>query len=426
MVAGQMQNLIKLLNNILGNTTFSEEKRGTITLPEFRILRARDRELGGLTSFLYDPNVPEDLLELLVRELEQVMHKFINSQNKRIGNGMVKIMGGQLAPTIDEFSRDLVGAAAVLGPERVLTLVFGWVEGEPLRYNRKAMLTGLSIKKSISLVEGVSISELPKSSTELYKLLPPGSQWNIPFQEAGGCTLLSIVCEASPAFFKPTDNLEGSDNLQHKLANGNLPNLTIDNLCEALSLACNNSVSWKYIWSDFQELQEFNSMWGGLSYKVVPKFAKTTSLNCSHLIQVCDIHMVRNNSAVSNPRVDTAISRWIESKQSTNLSDQFIDLRIALEALYLQGDFGELKFRLSTYGAWHLGSDQFERRNIYSTLQKAYDLASKAVHAGLIKNTPDNKNVLSNAQDICRDGILKTIKEGQQPSWTNLILGDVE
>ena len=136
--------------------------------------------------------------------------------------------------------------------------------------------------------------------------------------------------------------------------------------------------------------------------------------------------MVRNNSAVSNPRVDTAISRWIESKQSTNLSDQFIDLRIALEALYLQGDFGELKFRLSTYGAWHLGSDQFERRNIYSTLQKAYDLASKAVHAGLIKNTPDNKNVLSNAQDICRDGILKTIKEGQQPSWTNLILGDVE
>ena len=245
MVAGQMQNLIKLLNNILGNTTFSEEKRGTITLPEFRILRARDRELGGLTSFLYDPNVPEDLLELLVRELEQVMHKFINPQNKRIGNGMVKIMGGQLAPTIDEFSRDLVGAAAVLGPERVLTLVFGWVEGEPLRYNRKAMLTGLSIKKSISLVEGVSISELPKSSTELYKLLPPGSQWNIPFQEAGGCTLLSIVCEASPAFFKPTDNLEGSDNLQHKLANGNLPNLTIDNLCEALSLACNNSVSWK-------------------------------------------------------------------------------------------------------------------------------------------------------------------------------------
>ena len=426
MVAGHMQNLIKLFNHILENSTFSEQKRGTITLREFRILRARDKELGGVTSFLYDPNVPEDLLELLVRELKQVMHKFINPQNNRIGNGLVNIMGGQRTPTIGEFGRDLVGAAAVLGPERVLTLVFSWVEGEPIRYNMKAMLTGLSIKKSILLVEGVSISELPKSSTELYKLLPPGSQWQIPFQEAGGCTLLSIFCEASPAYFKPTDNLEGSNNLQRKLANGNLPNLTIDNLCEALSLACNNSVDWKYIWSDFQELQEFNSMWGGLSYKVVPHFAKTTSLDSSHLKQIRDIHLVRNNGAVSNPRVDTAITRWIKSKQSSNLSDQFIDLRIALEALYLQGDFGELKFRLSTYGAWHLGSDHFERRKIHKTLQKSYDLASKAVHAGLIKNTPDNKNVLSNAQNICRDGILKTIKEGQQPSWVDLILGDEE
>ena len=259
MVAGQMQKLTKLLNNILENTTFSEKKRGTITLPEFRILRARDREHGGLTSSLFDPDVPEDLLELLVRELEQVMHKFINPQNNRIGNGMVNIMGGDLAPKIDKFGRNLVGAAAVLGPERVLTLVFGWIEGEPLRYNKKAMLTGLSIKKSISLVEGVSISELPKSSTELYKLLPPASQWQIPFQGTGGCTLLSIDCEASPAFFKPTDNLEGSNNLQHKMANGNLPNLTIDNLCEAFSLACNNSVDWKYIWSDFQELQKFKA-----------------------------------------------------------------------------------------------------------------------------------------------------------------------
>ena len=426
MVAGHMQNLIKLFNHILENSTFSEQKRGTITLREFRILRARDKELGGVTSFLYDPNVPEDLLELLVRELKQVMHKFINPQNNRIGNGMVNIMGGQRTPTIGEFGRDLVGAAAVLGPERVLTLVFSWIEGEPIRYNIKAMLTGLSIKKSILLVEGVSISELPKSSTELYKLLPPGSQWQIPFQESGGCTLLSIVCEASPAYFKPTDNLEGSNNLQRKLANGNLPNLTIDNLCEALSLACNNSVDWKYIWSDFQELQEFNSMWGGLSYRVVPHFAKTTSLDSSHLKQIRDIHLVRNNGAVSNPRVDTAITRWIKSKQSSNLSDQFIDLRIALEALYLQGDFGELKFRLSTYGAWHLGSDHFERRKIHKTLQKSYDLASKTVHAGLIKNSPDNKNVLSNAQNICRDGILKTIKEGQQPSWVDLILGDEE
>ena len=56
--------------------------------------------------------------------------------------------------------------------------------------------------------------------------------------------------------------------------------------------------------------------------------------------------------------------------------DRYIDLRIALEALYLE-DFPderttqEMRFRLALFGAWHLG-DNFKERQVLT--QKAWAL----------------------------------------------------
>ena len=110
-------------------------------------------------------------------------------------------------------------------------------------------------------------------------------------------------------------------------------------------------------------------------------------------------------------------------RPESDLLDRFIELRIALEALYLKDRAGEMKFRLTTYGAWHLGGDLDERRKYHDTLRQTYDLASKAVHAGTLENTPENRELLKTAQDLCRDGILKRLKEGQEPNWNDMILG---
>ena len=82
-----------------------------------------------------------------------------------------------------------------------------------------------------------------------------------------------------------------------------------------------------------------------------------------------------------------------------------------------------MRFRLATYGAWHLGGDPDERRGYHRTLRKTYSVASTAVHAGEIENSPENRELLADAQEACRQGILKRLVETGEPDWNELILG---
>ena len=80
-----------------------------------------------------------------------------------------------------------------------------------------------------------------------------------------------------------------------------------------------------------------------------------------------------------------------------------------------------MRFRLALFEAWHLGEDLDERRSMRKTLRDAYDMASKAVHAGEI---PAGKaSGFSEAQKLCRRGILKLLHEGPPADWGDLILG---
>ena len=123
-----------------------------------------------------------------------------------------------------------------------------------------------------------------------------------------------------------------------------------------------------------------------------------------------------------------AATRLIKSKDSSQgLVDQFVDLRMALEALFLR-DFTdehsqEMRFRLSLVGAWFLGRDYEDRRRIRKVLRHAYDRASAAVHTGDIASTDDNHALLQDAQSLCRDGIFKLLRDGPPDDWGNLVLG---
>ena len=129
-----------------------------------------------------------------------------------------------------------------------------------------------------------------------------------------------------------------------------------------------------------------------------------------------------------------AVGRWRRSKRSeARLEDSYIDLRIALEALYLK-DFDdersqEMRFRLPLFGAWHLAENLKQRRSIRKTLRAAYDMASKAVHGGEVLKEPGAgqyrkaRAELSRAQDLCRCGALKLLREGPPEDWTDLVLG---
>ena len=422
-----MQEMVKLLDEIVQQTKFEARHQGVFSLDKLRTQSRRDKMHGGLTAASAKANVPEDSLETLVHELRPLLSRYIEPESDRIGYGIVDLMGGAPRPTIADFARILVRAAATLGPNRAVQLVFGWIEGKPLHYQVKILLSGVSIDQpSLELEEGICITRLPKSTSDLPAYVPT---FDVHFHGSMsflGGAVLSIDCEVGPALYAPPKSGKLWSNTQHTWAQGKIPPYAIDTFCEALSLACNHCVRRKYSWPDFGDLQEFNLGIGrGVSPSNVPDGGPRIDLSQEHLEQALDIQSKRDSSQ-EKQGLGMMISRWANSKRpESSLPDQFIELRIALEALYLKDRSGEKGFRLATYGAWHVGTNFKERMKHHKTLLKMYKIASAAVHASELKDKDkkENRRLLTASQDLCRAGILKIINERREFDWNEMILG---
>ena len=121
------------------------------------------------------------------------------------------------------------------------------------------------------------------------------------------------------------------------------------------------------------------------------------------------------------------IARWRRSKQTVEEHEQLIDLRIALESVFLSDDKGrsEKRHRLAIRGAWLLGESIDDRKRKFDTLRFVYDYASSVIHGGTpkVKKGRDLGQDIAEAQDFCRRAIMKIAKAGKMPDWPSLILG---
>lgn len=204
---------------------------------------------------------------------------------------------------------------------------------------------------------------------------------------------------------------------------------SLDALCEALSLACNTYVAWAIRRSENEDDVKAFGIGSpyGMEHRLLAAgafpFGPKQQLSPEHLEGLPALFAKRLAKPNQKRGLDLAIRRWMASKRRTSNADQFIELRIALETLYLRGNRGELGFRLANYGAWHLGTDFDQRKKYQGILKKAYELASDAVHKGEVADTPKNGDVLTKAQDLCREGILRRMGEPEAPKWDDVILG---
>ena len=100
-----------------------------------------------------------------------------------------------------------------------------------------------------------------------------------------------------------------------------------------------------------------------------------------------------------------------------------------MESVLLNDDrsTGEKRHRLAIRGAWLLGDTFEERKECFETLRAVYDYASSVIHAGSPKekNQRNLPKTISDAQDLCRDAMLRIAKEKALPNWTDVILNRV-
>ena len=377
----------------------------------------------------FKPQTPEQQVVELATQLRRLFERFLNRDSDRIGNGLFTLMGGlstMREPTINLFATTLITPATLLGPERVTELLVSWEQGETLRYRENALLEGVKIEnQELVLEEGVHIMRLPTSSSDLPASLPDHGEVSV--NNYLGGIVLSVDCEMLPAIYagtnKQTRPISDVPVAEFTAASGGIPNLGFDTFCESLSLARDHHIRWQSTWRDYGELQAFSNMAGSPGMYRSSFGGSTAALSQEHLEMAKKIHLIRHAGRRANRGVDLAIDRWMESIQPNSYTNRLIQLRIAFEALYLKDGVGEKSFRLATYGAWHLGSNIEERRRHFRILRTLYGLASTAVHAGKVKNTKENLKTLSDAQDICRAGILQRLEEENEPQWDDLMLG---
>lgn len=423
-----MAELTDLLDAILRETHFDAGSRGTLSADEMRDLHSRGDPYGQLMVYGAKADVPDDLLAVLADRLAQELQAYIEPESGRIGTGLVALMGGALdsaEPAVADFAETLVRAATSLGSARAVQILRGWIAGEPYRYRMMMLLTGVRCEQPLSLEEGVRVKQLPASSSDLtphlpYSLVSPG----IDVRDFLGRAVLSIDGTAEPALYRPTraDGERPDWNLRQVWAGGRIPCLMTDmwrqRFTEALSLACDHCVRWTHIWRDVGDIRAFHTSGSGGEFRDASSWGAATGLRQEHLETARDLDVQRNANARSRKALDMAISRWVNSKRpDAALPDRFIDLRIAFEALYLPRTGTEMRFRLAIFGAWHLGADFEERRRYYDLLRKTYDCGSRAVHAGEIEDSPENRKILDAAQRACRAAILKRLWETEEPAW---------
>ena len=260
--------------------------------------------------------------------------------------------------------------------------------------------------------------------------------------------LLIIDYTVSPLFCKPSvKSIEGvdiSDQFEIKIKSTEFPNFDVDKFYHALSLIANYAVKplfqWQYIGED--ELFKVGDRW---YTKLMRSRVMLDSGSGIHVINETDIdkakclyQLLTNPSSNIGEKLQIPIDRWIKSKTSQTPEDKIIDLAIALESLYLSNipEPTELSFRLRLYAAWYLKKKTKDRKDLMKIFNRLYDWRSAVVHNGKLPEKKISKNkkrpytqeeiseLITQAQDLCRQSILKILKDGEFPDWNNLILGE--
>ena len=455
-----MRELKELLNSTLDQAVFHVPLVGDITQTQLRDIFGRkgwppDKEMFDARSA--QPIVSEESLSQLIRCLRLHLEDFVDPESDSIGHAFPAgydqskhvyqksgLVGEAWVSPVKVFARSLLKGAAVLGPETVAQLLSGWMREQSVEYKTRAVLNALPVHRPLQLENGVRIDSLPLSTDSLPANLP--GHIGISAEEYLGRTMLIVDCIVTPALFRPT-----SANSKPDLQVASKLKAHLQTFCHALALESNSYVDVAFYSNDFQDARVFplsnnSSIWHasttGLKQrpspsslkvypregvmKLVPKTGgPVLSLSSEQLAPIVD-GLAKDNDAA---KIKLAIERWIASKDfEKNEVDSLIDLRIALESLYLKGigsekDRGEMSFRLSLYCAWHLGNCFEERKKIFKTLRNFYNIASKAVHGSDFNVTPKIQELLTEAQDHCRQGLLKLLREGPPVNKNDMILG---
>ena len=430
-----MTGLHNLLTEILDEAVFTVQRRcyevnGTprprdeperVSSGDLRELYAdRDRGLSRSDTRVVKPL---KLIRKLELELMRSCLPFVDAKGGEVE--LAFPIDDMLLPThrsvlpgtsLHRFSCALVQASALEGVDRAMSLLEHLQRGNSLRVRACTVLDDLPLADPISHMEGMCMRRLPYSTSDLPYL--PITRDSCPL-DCLGRTLLTIETRADLTYPK---QMVWPDDVEINL------------VCDALAIHSNRYVGPTVVWYEYPDVASFclTSVDSVSVRRRVPTATwKITIENLGtgdarvvppdDIVPVCiepnDLRVEMEALRQGSGKLRIAVNRWKRSKRTeAEPVDRAIDLRIALEVLYVKGGRHNKQKHVSQRGGCHIGDGAAGREQIARTLFDAYDAASEAVHKGKVAHT--NQACIRAARDHCRDGILKSLHGDEAPGLT--------
>ena len=315
----------------------------------------------------------------------------------------------------------------------------------PVSFKYCALLEGIYVDAETQIFDGVRLVPPLDSLSNLSQFF----NFNVPEWQLTSMrekTLLVVDASVSPVFIfhkpDPRGYYSGST-FRVKEYSGRFPNFNESEiynddfyaeLCQPLSLACNSAVQIRLQWRFLKKDEIFNLIPGRTESTQsggIDLSGSSVRVGKSQIEEAKRIYdeFTRFNEK-DKEKLRTVINRWIKSKTSQEDVDSMIDLGIAFESLYVPDSSGEITFKLGVRAALHLRDDLANRKALKKTFGEIYSWRSTAVHTGELpnktRNTPFTQEevdeFIEEAQNYCRDSILKILKEGKFPAnWDDLM-----
>lgn len=160
------------------------------------------------------------------------------------------------------------------------------------------------------------------------------------------------------------------------------------------------------------EVYGFSS--GNLPYLIFDKRLKEKK----YFIDNDEIELLNNffieYDIFSTSKFDLAVRYFNRSYSQLFLANQYLDIMIILENLFLRNTYQELRYKLSMRMAYVLGgNDKEKREKIFNFIKESYDIRSKIVHGGEIQEldeqrvfklrelTKDSLKIFFKKRDLC-------------------------
>lgn len=417
-----MDEVLNALQRVVEKATFNVDGN-KISSAQIRRLY-HNQDVNGLRAHISNLAVNQGDFSTLSDALIPFLQRYMHEETGLIGNGFFLCSGGSVRDvyiSVEELAKMLVVAGAKLETQRVVELFEEWINGICLRIPECVILEGLEIEtpftyNGIEIFKQTFSSDIPIRFPSLMSSL----------QEEK--VVASRKVNLSPALYKPSrkkwTNIEDNVWAQPSLKDWSIENYESywNRFCEAVSLVLGSFVGWQRVWREWDELnafQRFSRSFSSMEKRSFDTALRQKSFSLGILTEATEISRKRKSSGVQG--IDLAIRRWVRSYLGEQ-EDQLIDLRIALEALYVQGAQHEIAKTVAARGAWHLGGNFEERRTYYEILQKLYQDASRVIHAGSAKYVKEDDALLDQGREACRKAILAILNDGT-PDWTDLVLG---